>query len=145
MSCVTSRTLLASVGVRHKNDAIVVANKMNFLNSNVDSDVVVVTMSGVVLEYELKISRGDFMRDAKKKRNRIYSGELHGVKPNKYWYVTAPGIVTDYDIPTWAGWYEYTPGKLVLRKQAPWLNREKLGVKVILKLARAMRFRVRPV
>lgn len=123
---------------------IVVERKINLLNLYTESDFVVVTMAGQIYEFEVKVSRRDFLKDADKLRNKIYSNDPSvraGRKPNRFWYVTSPGIVTTDDIPSFAGWFEWSDGKLLQRRSAPLLQRECHGLQVILYLARAMRNR----
>lgn len=134
----TSSDILAQLRLLDRSAAIQVANKMNFLNLCVDADFVVVTMSGRIIEYEIKVSRGDFLRDKLKLRHKIYSLERPGELPNKFYYATAPGIVTIEDIPQWAGWFEMDNGILVCRKPAPTMTQTKHSMTVVLRLARAM-------
>jgi hypothetical protein len=123
---------------------IVVERKRDLLNLYTESDFVVATMAGQVYEFEIKVSRRDFLKDADKLRNRIYSDDPSirpGRKPNRFWYVTSAGIVGIEDIPSFAGWMEWEDGKLVQRRNAPLLQRECHGVEVLMYLARAMRNR----
>lgn len=140
-SAVTGATLVNLLHALHAKCPIAVANKMNFLNMNVDADFVAVTMSGQVIEYEVKVSRSDFHRDRKKLRHKFYSMEIPGELPNRFWYVTAPGIITIDDLPSWAGWMEYENGELRCRRPAPKMTHMKHSTTVLLRLARAMRNR----
>lgn len=125
----------------HAKHPIAVENKMNFLNLFCDADFVAVTMSGVVIEYEVKISRSDFCRDKHKLRHEIYTGARPGFMPNRFFYVTAPDIITAGCLPDFAGWFEWGAGKLVLRKSAPVMTHTKHPPVILLRLARAMRQR----
>jgi hypothetical protein len=138
---VTSDTLLALLQNLHWDSPIAVANKMNFLNMYCDADFVAVSMGGLITEYEIKVSRSDFLRDRKKLRHEIYSMDKPGELPNRFFYATAPGIVTAEDIPSWAGWMEYEAGELRVRRQAPKMTHAKQPPTILLRLARAMRSR----
>ena len=138
---IESTALLGALREMHEGDPIFVERKRDFLNLYTESDAVVATMAGQVIEYEIKVSRGDFVRDRLKRRNRIYAGEIPGEKPNRFYYATAPGIITDADLPAWAGWYELAEGKLTLRRKAPRLHKDCHGVAVLMRLAAAMRRR----
>jgi hypothetical protein len=138
---VTSDTLLALLQKLHWDSPIAVANKMNFLNMYCDADFVAVSMGGLITEYEIKISRSDFLRDRQKLRHEIYSMEKPGELPNRFYYATASGIVTIEDIPTWAGWMELEGGELRVRRQAPKMTHAKQPPTILLRLARAMRSR----
>lgn len=133
--------LLGALREMHAGDPIFVERKRDFLNLYTESDAVVATMAGQVIEYEIKVSRADFVRDCHKLRNRIYAGEKPGERPNRFYYATTPGIITDADLPAWAGWYELADGKLTLRRKAPRLHKECHGVTVLMRLALAMRKR----
>lgn len=138
---VSSGDLVRCLYARHAKSPIAVTNKMNFLNECVDADFVAVTLAGQVIEYEIKVSRSDFLRDRKKLRHRIYSGERRGRLPNRFWYVTAPNIVREGELPQWAGLLEWSDGQLIERRKAPKFGCEKHDVSVLMRLARAMRFR----
>lgn len=141
---ITSRYLTTLLEARDKGrSAISVANKMNFLNLYCDADWVTASMSGIISEYEIKVSRADFLRDKKKLRAKIYGNERPGNKPNYFWYVTAPGIITEEDLPSYAGWLEETNGNLVERRPAPKMSTIKHGMITILRMAKAMRKRYR--
>jgi len=87
---------------------IAVTNKVSFLNAYCDADFVTVSMGAIVEEFEVKVSRSDYLRDAKKTRHKIYSDhpDYRGTKPNRFWYVTAPDIINLADLPSYAGWME---------------------------------------
>lgn len=125
----------------HSDAPILVERKRDFLNLYTESDVVVATMAGQVIEYEIKVSRADYVRDRFKLRNKIYSGEQPGDRPNRFYYATLAGIITEADLPAWAGWYEFVDGKLTLRRKAPKLHRDCHGVTILMRLAAAMRRR----
>lgn len=138
---VASGDLLGALREMHEGDPIFVERKRDFLNLYTESDVVVATMAGQVIEYEIKVSRADYVRDRFKRRNQIYSGEKRGDRPNRFYYATAAGIITETDLPAWAGWFELWDGKLTLRRKAPRLHKNCHGVTVLMRLARAMRQR----
>lgn len=139
-SATTSGDLVKALRVHTARHPIGVANKMSFLNLYWDADYVAVTASGQVYEFEIKVSRADFVRDRHKYRYRVYNGEKRGPRPNRFWYVTVPGIVRG-DLPKWAGWLEWENRRLTERKKAPLMWRGRHRVKTILCLAKAMRKR----
>lgn len=138
----THATLTESIRRHRAKDPIGVARKMGFPDNRSDADYVTVTNSGQVYEFEIKCSRADFLRDRHKHRFKVYEGKRKGRKPNRFFYVTAPGIIEEKDLPKWAGWIEFNPHLgLVVQRQAPVLWKGKHDVKLILRLARAMRER----
>jgi hypothetical protein len=139
----TCNELLLCLREMHRKSPIVVERKRDFLNLFTESDFVAATLSGQVYEYEVKISRRDFLKDAEKTRNSIYALRQQGNRPNRFFYVTAPGVVTIDDIPGFAGWLEYdaTTNQLIQRRKAPLLHPGCHGVEVLMRLALAMRKR----
>lgn len=120
---------------------IAIEEKHSFLNTYCDADFVAVTSSGQVYEFEIKVSRADFLRDFKKRRHAIYTDERPGQKPNRFWYVAPPGVV-DENLPEWAGLIEVTEDGLVEKKKAPLLWRGTVPLRSILQCANAMKHRI---
>ncbi len=137
----TSNEILLALRSAHWNNPIAVANKRDFLNLYTESDFVVATMAGQIYEFEVKVSRSDYAKDRMKLRNRIYSKQHPGLLPNRFWYVTPPGIVVTEELPSFAGLIELREGKLVPVRRAPKLHPECHGIEVLMRLARAMRSR----
>ncbi|UCI23697.1 hypothetical protein [Mesorhizobium sp. B2-8-5] len=63
--------------------------------------------------YEIKISRGDFLRDSIEKQD----GALRW--SDRFWYVTSPGVLTVADLPEWAGLQEWDGESFRVRRKAP--------------------------
>ena len=92
-------------------------------------------------EFEIKISRQDFLQD-KQKRVRFNYGQwydkqeayVEGLMPTNYfWYVTYVGICNKEDIPEFAGWIEINKsGSILIRKEAPKTNKTKMSEKDII-------------
>ncbi len=137
----TSNEILLALRRAHSKNPIAVANKRDFLNLFTESDFVTATMAGQIYEFEIKISRNDYTRDRLKLRNRIYAKEVPGLLPNRFWYVTPPGIVLTEELPSFAGLIELREGRLIPMRRAPLLHPECHGVTILMRLARAMRHR----
>lgn len=121
-----------------------------------ECDVIEVTKAGYWREYEIKLTRQDFLNDAMKyKRTREWLGagqgyrvakkhtmlaERHKDGPNAFIFVTKKGIVTEADIPVWAGWAEVERREnshlipyrfsIIPRRPAPKLHTHKLEERV---------------
>jgi hypothetical protein len=110
-----------------------------------EMDVCELTEAGFIHEYEIKLSRQDFMIDAKKirksynratrrydivksKHQLLAAGDPVG--PSTFTFVTAKDIVKIEDIPQWAGWIEHHDRRLVRRKESPTLHRQKSDDKI---------------
>lgn len=125
-----------------------------------EADVAEVTKAGFFCEYEIKLSKADFRKDAIKqddpprrrywkdgeqwgphlsKHVRLSMGDPKG--PASFYFVTPIDLLTKHDIPNWAGWIEAAPKipkraapyhlQLLNRKTAPRLHHEKLDTKIV--------------
>lgn len=94
-----------------------------------ECDVLEITKAGYCVEYEIKVTRGDFFADKNKSRfmsvnggPRIDTPKLdalgHHDGPARFWYVTPPGLVTLSELPEKAGLIEFTPrhGERVIKR-----------------------------
>ena len=71
-----------------------------------ESDVLKITKSGYAYEFEIKISRPDFKNDFKHKKKKHLLLELKENKakmPNYFYYVVPEGLVTEDEVPEYAG------------------------------------------
>lgn len=111
-----------------------------------EADLLRVTGSGYVHEYEIKVTKGDFNRDvgnsaswAKRTRARIFSvlraGEgVHREDvlnvANRFWYVAPRGMIGIEDIPDYAGLIEVNADTrrrcVKIIKAAPALHKAKI-------------------
>lgn len=95
-----------------------------------ECDIFELTKSGYFREYEVKLTRGDFLRDAKKAterwvpvdvpgKGRIFDRQVGDTKhellaagsvkgPTRFWFVVPEGLVKLEEVPTWAGLIEVT-------------------------------------
>lgn len=124
-----------------------------------ESDFVTITKAGYVDEYEIKISRSDFLADRKKHRHKAYEylspwnwregwsgNETHiypnARYPNRFWYVTPVGLVAESDLPDFAGLIEITDNRFVnVIRKAPQLHKEKADPTIATWILRAGYFR----
>ena len=94
-----------------------------------ETDVLSLEKSGYLTDHELKISRADFLADFRKPRHAAMKARKAGkgrrACPNRFYFVTAPGIVTAKDIPPHAGWMVVQGNRVEIRKRAPLLHKGK--------------------
>jgi hypothetical protein len=91
-----------------KNHEIMVPNSQLF---KWESDMVSVTRTGFIHEFEIKVTRADFKQDAKKERARLlldpvvkgYFQNYPCSRPNYFHYVVPDGLITANEIPEYAG------------------------------------------
>jgi hypothetical protein len=89
-----------------------------YLFGNYEMDIMSVNKSGMVLEYEVKISRSDFKVDAKKRKFKVFSREFEKRMPNYFSYVCPSGLINVDEIPEYAGLY-YVNGEIIKEVKKP--------------------------
>lgn len=80
--------------------------------------------------YEVKISRADFRRDSHRKQReaRLFS--------DRFFYVTPPGLLSETDIPDWAGLAEIAEGRKKIIIPAPLRDKDMPSWELIVSLIR---------
>lgn len=63
--------------------------------------------------YEIKVSRGDFLRDTEEKQ----AGAI--LWSDRFWYVTPPGLIAKAELPAWAGLQEFDGKRFSIIRKAP--------------------------
>ena len=118
-----------------------------------EADIVVITRTLFIHEFEIKISRSDFLADLKKdkhedikryidKRSEDELGfhlELEYTrkirKPaNYFWYVCPEGVIKKEEIPAYAGLYYLKWNTLYVQVKAPRIHKEKIDPRDALQL-----------
>lgn len=124
-----------------------------------ESDLVSINRSGFFNEYEIKISRSDYLRDQKKllkiselsdhyETLKKYKKHIAPVGyPNYFWYVTA-GF--EIEPPAWSGWILITEEphtrwdslSMKIIKKAPRLHNGKVGERQYAQIAKLISYRL---
>jgi hypothetical protein len=136
-----------------KHHALVVPGATSFFHYGWEADVISVTPAGLAHEFEIKISKADYCRDAKKYKHHFIGDQANA--PAYFWYVTC-GF--EIDPPEKAGWiyireaneiddplYRVNTGLdwvLRVRKEAPRLNKWHIETKKQIEIARLLSWRV---
>ena len=94
-----------------------VAENIKYLISDFELDVISVSKSGMLCEFEVKISRGDFKADAKKRKHVFYSQKPE-LSPNYFSYACPKDLIKVSEIGTGVGLYYVDNGE-VIEVQAP--------------------------
>lgn len=123
----TEKTIVEALGkylviAGHK----AVCPNVNFLLQG-QQDLISVTGRGFLIEYEVKVSRSDYKRDAKKGKAFAYDNvDLYAEHlPNQFFYVCPEGLIKPKELPTYAGLYYIVDGSPVLEKAAPMIHKVK--------------------
>lgn len=105
-----------------------------------ESDMISTTKAGYVWEYEIKVSKSDFYADKQKTRHDRYMNPDNYLitergpqfpRPNRFFYVTPKGLVTDKAVPPYAGLIELER----LQVDKPWHKRYRMQTVVPAPLA----------
>lgn len=97
----------------------------NFFVDGYEMDLFVLKKSGVLVEYEIKISRADFFNDFKKgtKHQRMVEKKCAA---NKFFFVVPEGLVQPNEVPDYAGLvYFYGGRRMGVIKNADTLHKER--------------------
>lgn len=104
-------------------------------------DVLSVSLSGMVHEFEVKISRSDFKADFKKNKLQLYSsfGINTTVIPNYFSYVCPEGLIKVEEIPIYSGLYYAKDGEIICIKEPKRLHKIKHDrSRIVNKIARVV-------
>lgn len=94
-----------------------VAENIKYMISDFELDVISVSKSGMLYEFEVKISRGDFKADKKKRKHDIYKAYLDR-SPNYFSYVCPKDLIKLSEIGSGVGLY-YVDGEDIIEVQTP--------------------------
>lgn len=114
-----------------------------------ECDLISVTRSGMVHEYEIKISQSDYRADFKKRKHEQMEMEWGMVNraklsPNYFWYAIYGFSIPIADIPAKAGLLEINEkGQITIIKNAPRLHSDKLTEKQRYSLARWLSYKLK--
>lgn len=99
-----------------------------------ESDFMVQKQSSqYIYEYEIKISRSDFLADFKKiDRHRILQDVTKTWKANRFYYVVPDGLISSNEVPKYTGLIYITDNNVLTVKQAPLLHQTKNKIEAIL-------------
>lgn len=94
-----------------------VCENVKYLINDFELDVISYSKSGMLYEFEVKISRGDFKADLKKRKHLFYI-HLPEKGPNYFSYVCPRNLIKQSEIGTGVGLY-YVDNDEVIEIQAP--------------------------
>jgi len=121
-----------------------------------EADVLGITRTGYIYEYEIKVSRSDFKADFNKKHKhlnlhnrtalKVYDTYENGKKtgeqttlikiPNRFYFACIEGLIKSEDIPDYAGLIWINKFKTItVIKNAPLLHRNKANIHLYKRIA----------
>ena len=90
-----------------------------------EADVMSMTKTGYVWEFEVKVSLSDFRADFKKKMKHDYLSRGHAYTVNYFVYACPKGLIPLSRVPSYAGLYYITPDGIEVVKKPPLLHKSK--------------------
>lgn len=111
---------------------------IKYIFGDAECDVLSISKSKYVTEFEVKISRSDFLSDKKKKKFQFYKKSIEKLSPNYFYYCCPHGLIKENEIDDFAGLiYIDDNGKLLVIKKAKILHKDKSAYqKIIEKIIR---------
>ena len=101
-----------------------------------EHDVLSVNKSEYSYEFEVKISRQDFLKDKKKVlKHTMLENKVEDRCPNYFYYACPPGLISVDEIPEYAGLIYVSEEEIETIKRAPLLHRKKCDLKRVMLLA----------
>jgi hypothetical protein len=106
-------------------------NVNNLLYSS-EADVLSVLKSGYISEFEVKISRSDFLADAKKEKWKFFENKIEEGIPNYFYYACPDNLISKEEIQDFAGLIYVDSNGLEIIKKPKILHRYKHDLTKIL-------------
>lgn len=107
-----------------------------------EADLIAITKKGVVTEFEIKRSRGDFFAELTKKRVKHEMLSRAELTPAYFYFVCTNNIIQKKDVPRHAGLlYVQDTGRIITIKKAPRLHSRRASETEIIKALRSLMFK----
>lgn len=116
-----------------------------------EADFISITSDFKVCEYEIKVSRSDFLVDAdkKEKHDTYRRGALIDRIPNRFYYVCPNGLIQPNEVPDYAGllWIDTIrncrgfPSRPKSKKKAATIHHQAASREFLMKLCRSLMYR----
>lgn len=104
-----------------------------------EADVLSMNKNGYLIEFEVKISRSDFLADLKKSKWQFYEHKAEKSTPNYFYYVCPKNLILLEEIQNFAGLIYFSEEGLEVIKNAKLLHKYKRDkVEVLTKFSRVM-------
>ncbi len=103
------------------------------LDISCEMDVMSISKSGMIYEFEVKISRSDFKAELNKRKWEHYNDPQPNTCPNYFSYVCPTGLILAYEITDVSGLYYYRDsGELIEVKKPKVIHKGKSNLKRII-------------
>jgi len=108
-----------------KNHGIVIENINTFWNG--EMDVMSISKSEMIHEFEVKISRADFKADLKKRKWFWHHHPAADTCPNYFSYCCPNNLIKLDEVPVYCGLYYYSDNKITEVKKPKRIHKEKVA------------------
>jgi hypothetical protein len=105
-----------------------------------EADILSVTKTAFLHEFEIKISRSDFLKESTKKKWKYYENNKYC--PNYFWYVCEEALIKPDEIKDFAGLIYVTKNKIKVVKNPKRLHSGKCNMKTYRKVIRSLSFKL---
>lgn len=110
--------------LRQKGNRLVLSNIYQF---EWESDVFCLSKSGIISEFEIKVSRSDYIADFNKTDKHYKLDKRTGKIPNHFCYVVPKDLISEDEVPEYAGLIYYMGNQwFKVIKKSPKLHGEKM-------------------
>lgn len=107
-----------------------------------ECDLFVLSAAGYSIEYEIKLTKSDFMAEKKKRLKHEHLSYRDAGVPTRFFYVVPDGLVLIREVPDYAGLVYIDRGSMVFVRPAPRLSKDKVPNATMLDIGRIACHRV---
>lgn len=108
-----------------------------------EMDVCSISKSGLITEFEVKVSKSDFKADAQKNKWRYFEAKVEKQIPNYFYYVCPEGLIKVEEVPQFAGLIYVKDDEVTIIKPSSRIHRLKHDKdKLLMKFCRVQSQRV---
>lgn len=126
-----TKEIIKAIGRRQvlRNHTPVIANASMIFSWEVD--LLSVGVGGYTFEFEVKISRSDFLRDKKKRKWGKMEYLSEEKTPNYISYVCPAGLIQLTEVPLFAGLYYYKDSEIIEIREPALRHKSKIDISVV--------------
>lgn len=139
----TAKEIQHAICVSETNKRNLACENVKYVFSDWENDVLTLNRGGMVTEFEVKVSRSDFLADRKKRKFQLLDKKqaMEWSMPNRFYYACPPNLIKESELPWFAGLVYVSDSVEIIRK-APLMNKYKHArEKLLEKFCRVMQER----
>jgi len=114
-----------------------VCENIGALCLDIEMDIMSISKSDLLYEFEVKVSRADFKADFKKRKWEKYTTPITRLTPNYFSYVCPTNMIELVEIPEYAGLYYFQDGNIEEVRKPKMIHKSKCNkTQIIEKVSR---------